>query len=152
MKVLEERAETHGDFKSGAIVSQQLKSMFQTEDMVSKEAVDNIIQKAVRIKFGHKLNIDSWRDIAGYAKLGGDACEERDIALSKNITEQQAYFLSVCNDKSLCFVITVLFTMANISYSKNLFYLIVDKALERVKELEETPGAIDVICKKKEIK
>lgn len=152
MKVLKERAETHGDFTQGAIASQTLKAMFSSNDMVSKEAVDNIIQKLVRIKFGHALNIDSWRDIAGYAKLGGERCKNEKIKYNGNLTAQQLDMLSICDNEALCFIVNILFRMANEGYSKEGFYLIVDRALEMVKELETTPGAIDVECKKKEIK
>ena len=78
--LLQERQKTHGDFKQNAQISQQLKSMFggygmQAFPAAQKEALDMIALKLSRILSGQANFKDHWDDIAGYAKLGSEACD-----------------------------------------------------------------------------
>jgi hypothetical protein len=78
--LLVERQKTHGDFKLNAEISQGIKSWFdmpQTSKLskVHREALDMIALKLSRILSGQANFKDHWDDIAGYAKLGSEACE-----------------------------------------------------------------------------
>lgn len=80
--ILVEREATHGDFTAVAGTAQDLKSTIRgrhrdatkiTESQV--EALDMICTKIARIICGDSTVKDHWDDIAGYAKLGAEACE-----------------------------------------------------------------------------
>lgn len=79
--MLVEREKTHGDFRITAHVAQGIKRAFRTlatNDRITKEqheALDMIATKIARILSGDPLERDHWDDIAGYAKLGSEACE-----------------------------------------------------------------------------
>lgn len=77
--LLVEREKTHGSFKQNAEKSQQLKLIFHRYEggmcMIHREALDMIALKISRILSGQANFKDHWDDIAGYAKLGSEACE-----------------------------------------------------------------------------
>jgi len=85
--LLVERGKTHGSFAKNAEISQALKHLFR-ENMhyivghhpnisaVHREALDQIAMKLSRILSGHASFKDHWDDIAGYAKLASEACED----------------------------------------------------------------------------
>jgi hypothetical protein len=83
--LLEERQKTHGDFRSNAAISQRIKRIVQentteraeTLSDVHKEALDMIALKLSRILSGQSQFKDHWDDIAGYAKLGSEACQNQ---------------------------------------------------------------------------
>ena len=77
--LLTEREKTHGDFKVTATASQALKNALRDWDTKGlkapqKEALEMICMKMARI-LQHPEVKDSWLDIAGYAKLGSEACD-----------------------------------------------------------------------------
>ena len=79
--LLQERQKTHGSFETNAKVSQHLKSVFmahgyRTLNPVWAEALDMIALKISRILSGQADFKDHWDDIAGYAKLGAEACQK----------------------------------------------------------------------------
>lgn len=79
--LLQEREKTHGSFAETARVAQDLKhnlrhsSMHHLEDVRQLEALDMIATKIGRILSGDPKCKDHWADIAGYAKLGEEACD-----------------------------------------------------------------------------
>ena len=81
--LLAEREKTHGSFQDNALYSQMMKSMFRqgfnkmpmSLPDVQREALDMIALKLSRILSGQALTKDHWDDIAGYAKLGSEACD-----------------------------------------------------------------------------
>lgn len=80
--LLVERGKTHGSFAMNADISQHLKNVFRTlgnhYDMINnpqREALDMIALKLSRILSGRADHRDHWDDIAGYAKLGAEACD-----------------------------------------------------------------------------
>ena len=93
--LLVERQKTHGSFELNAAISQQLKSMFEAPYLVDpknntcenakykecnavhREALDMIALKLSRILSGQANFKDHWDDIAGYAKLGSEACDPK---------------------------------------------------------------------------
>jgi hypothetical protein len=90
--LLEEREKTHGSFARNAEISQSLKQVmhgtysrggakFGTAygqlNEVHAEALDMIALKLSRILSGQANHKDHWDDIAGYAKLATEACEEK---------------------------------------------------------------------------
>lgn len=80
--ILEERQETHGEFKDVAPISQTLKIYFRAQStwdaltFVQQEALDNIAQKIARIFAGNHNFADHWVDIQGYAKLAQQEIEK----------------------------------------------------------------------------
>jgi len=77
--LLVEREKTHGDFRLVARVAQDLKEVIAKYDckgmpMTQREALDMICTKIARI-CQQPIEKDHWIDIAGYAKLGSEACE-----------------------------------------------------------------------------
>jgi hypothetical protein len=81
--LLAEREKTHGDFKLNAYYSQELKSCFREAGyrnftQAHREALDMIALKLSRILSGQANFKDHWDDIAGYAKLGAEACQSKD--------------------------------------------------------------------------
>lgn len=79
--LLIEREKTHGDFRVQGAFAQDLKKLLRRQPCYSKllpsqaEALDSICTKLSRIVCGSTQTIDHWDDIAGYAKLGAEACE-----------------------------------------------------------------------------
>lgn len=78
--LLQERAKTHGSFKQNAELSQTLKLYFRNggtapQRAEQREALDMIALKISRILSGQAHFKDHWDDIAGYAKLGAEACD-----------------------------------------------------------------------------
>lgn len=73
-RILSERAETHGDFRNGAVIFEKLMNTINTDGKKDYTAVQsyglaNIAGKLTRIIGGDCDNVDHWRDIAGYAEL-----------------------------------------------------------------------------------
>lgn len=76
-EILEQRAKTHGDFSTNAMLSQDLKNTIEyyAENCKTnltkpqKEALDMVCSKVARIICGDNSEIDHWRDIAGYVML-----------------------------------------------------------------------------------
>lgn len=85
-EILEQRAKTHGDFTTNALLSQDLKSTikYYAENCKTnlsepqKESLDMICSKIARICVGSNSEIDHWRDIAGYALLVVKELEGKD--------------------------------------------------------------------------
>lgn len=84
-KLLEERLKTHGSFATHAKTTQELKRVLRhhnkfTDWVMSdehKEALEMIMHKVGRIMAGNADFVDHWDDIAGYAKLGSQACKTK---------------------------------------------------------------------------
>jgi Domain of unknown function (DUF6378) len=81
-ELLAERAKTHGSFEVHARVTQDLKTVIEHERLKweslcfrHQEALHMITHKIGRIMAGDPNWKDHWDDIAGYAKLGSEACE-----------------------------------------------------------------------------
>ena len=81
-KTLEERGKRYGEFRDHAAIAQHLKhAMICTERWPNlsnpqKEALEMIQHKIARILNGDPNYKDNWHDIAGYAKLAEDLCDE----------------------------------------------------------------------------
>lgn len=88
--ILQEREKTHGNFATNADISQELKRIMHGTyaaggakqrtnygDMkpAQREALDQIALKLSRLLSGQPGFKDHWADIAGYAKLGEEACD-----------------------------------------------------------------------------
>ena len=77
--LLQEREKTHGNFKLVSKVAQEIKNAFHwgpNELSTSqREALDLIATKIARIVCGNSKWKEHWLDIAGYAKLGSEACD-----------------------------------------------------------------------------
>lgn len=83
--LLQERAQSYGTFVSLAKTAQEFKSVLYRE-LGSRnkrladdqaEALDMIIHKIARIINGNADHVDSWADIAGYAKLVAERLQGR---------------------------------------------------------------------------
>lgn len=74
-KTLEDRANTHGDFIEGSITFNKLMDAINEKrsnlDGVQYYALTMIAGKIVRILNGNAHKVDHYRDIIGYATLGG---------------------------------------------------------------------------------
>lgn len=73
-ETLQEREQTHGNFHAGALIfSDILKHIEKSKNLDSthKYAITMIATKLARILNGNPHEADHWRDIAGYATLGG---------------------------------------------------------------------------------
>lgn len=73
--LLEEREKVHGEFWHTATIAQELKSTVAGYapaglDATHAEAIDLICTKIARILSGNPNEVDHWKDIAGYARLG----------------------------------------------------------------------------------
>lgn len=76
--ILVEREKTHGDFRHVARDAQALKTIVNDSSLipdVQREALEMICSKIARIICGNSKEKDHWIDIAGYAKLGAEACD-----------------------------------------------------------------------------
>lgn len=81
-ETIAERGKQYGSFDDVALMSQQLKGILQNShtslSAVQQEAVEMICVKLARICAGVDPSYaDNWRDIAGYAVLGGRLNEEK---------------------------------------------------------------------------
>lgn len=82
-KTLDSRAQDYGKFIQGAEIMQMLKRMVHNYIEArgtklafdQREAIDMIIHKLGRIINGNPDKVDTWVDIAGYAKLVADRLE-----------------------------------------------------------------------------
>lgn len=80
-EILEERSKTHGDFTTHAAISQDLKQRcvqhggWQKLTAVQREAIDMICHKIGRVLNGNPNHKDHWSDIAGYAELAAQRCQ-----------------------------------------------------------------------------
>jgi Domain of unknown function (DUF6378) len=85
--LLVEREKTHGDFKTVAEISQQIKELFDKYAVkpnpvygingpcpAQREALQMIAVKIARILSGDPHCKEHWNDIKGYAELGAEAC------------------------------------------------------------------------------
>ncbi|MDP8051014.1 DUF6378 domain-containing protein [Pasteurella atlantica] len=81
-ETLKNRGNNYGSFEDVAQVSQHLKGIVihnENEDQltdVQREALEMICVKLARISMGDPDYEDNWRDIAGYAILGGSLEKE----------------------------------------------------------------------------
>ena len=83
--ILQEREKTHGSFRMTATTAQELKVHFRTLSNFSfsklparqREALDMFATKIARILSGDHSARDHWDDIAGYAQLGAEACQDQ---------------------------------------------------------------------------
>jgi len=86
MDIIQERAKTHGDYKSTAAWSQSLKDMFRSSGNWNtmtdgqKEALEMIAVKLARLLNGNPQFPDHWDDIAGYGRLGANSVEPSERA------------------------------------------------------------------------
>ncbi|HQW57343.1 MAG TPA: DUF6378 domain-containing protein [Gammaproteobacteria bacterium] len=75
-ETLAQRGKDYGDFTTHAEITQKLKAVIDEYDVrlspVHREAIDMILHKIGRICNGNPNFVDSWHDIAGYAKLVED--------------------------------------------------------------------------------
>lgn len=74
--LIAEREKTHGRWPITASIAQKLKQLVAEPgagdlSFTQREAIDMILTKVARIYAGNPDHIDHWRDIAGYAALGG---------------------------------------------------------------------------------
>ena len=71
--ILDEREKTYGAYSMQSQISQSIKWVLRKHDAkllpYQREALDMIANKIGRILNGNPNYIDSWDDIAGYAKL-----------------------------------------------------------------------------------
>ena len=75
--LLAERGRTHGDYRTHALITQDLKRVLahhvgnldRSLDDDMAETLDMIAHKIGRIIAGNPAEPDHWRDIAGYAQL-----------------------------------------------------------------------------------
>jgi hypothetical protein len=79
-ETLNERAQDYGKFKEGAALMQGIKRLLADHARLHNktfaddqwEALEMIVHKMARIVNGNPDKVDSWTDIAGYAKLVAD--------------------------------------------------------------------------------
>ncbi|MGV6989620.1 DUF6378 domain-containing protein [Testudinibacter sp. P80/BLE/0925] len=73
---LKHRQQTYGDYADTAKVAQEIKAVIYANagelNAKQQEALEMIATKMARILTGNPHYEDNWRDIAGYAQLGGD--------------------------------------------------------------------------------
>jgi hypothetical protein len=80
-KLLEERGKTHGEYSDHAAATQGMIRMWSVYKNwknfsdCQKESLHMFAHKIGRILTGDPDINDHWDDIAGYAKLGSEACE-----------------------------------------------------------------------------
>lgn len=79
---LSQRGTVHGDFSENSEVSQTMKAIIRKQNGFSslsldkREALDMIVHKIARILSGNPNHKDHWHDIAGYATLAEERCED----------------------------------------------------------------------------
>lgn len=75
--VLNEREKTHGDYGENSGVAQGIKTLmhyspgWERMTKAQRESIDLIATKLGRLSAGNPAEVDHWKDIAGYAMLGG---------------------------------------------------------------------------------
>lgn len=77
--LLVEREKTHGSFEENAKIFCKFLTCLNYEQNVNDQqrlAIMMIFAKIARIHSGNPNEKDHWNDIAGYAKLGAEACDE----------------------------------------------------------------------------
>lgn len=73
--VIAEREKTHGPYKDKAQWAQNMKRAMRCPDgwdnltPYQRESLDMIASKIARALYGDAMEVDHWRDIAGYAQL-----------------------------------------------------------------------------------
>lgn len=77
--LLQEREKTHGSFQQNAEIQQKLLGVLKDYNLqrffpAQRTAIEMICLKIARAMSNPKYK-DNWDDIAGYAKLGSEACE-----------------------------------------------------------------------------
>jgi len=77
-----DRNETHGDPHVQFHCAQRLKDVLNMKGKLERrsshvEATDWICTKLSRIRHGNANEIDHWLDIAGYALIAAEACQEK---------------------------------------------------------------------------
>lgn len=83
-KILEQREQTHGSFRTHAQTAQYLKATMRATEKWNelewgqKEALEMITHKIARILNGNADYKDHWDDIAGYATLVSRELGEKD--------------------------------------------------------------------------
>jgi len=84
-KILEERGKQYGSYRDQAELSKKLRDIILGHMRVNtptqipeymEESINMISHKIARIANGNAHNVDSWRDIGGYAILVADLLEE----------------------------------------------------------------------------
>lgn len=71
------RAQTHGEWPAQAAIATGIKDLLRSGESYpamtpgQREAVEMIAAKLSRIVSGDPAHPDHWRDVAGYAALGG---------------------------------------------------------------------------------
>jgi hypothetical protein len=93
---LNERGKSYGDFTTQANLSQTLSAIwkqhyYQTHPSEQLppfilEAVEMILHKLARSANGNPLQIDTYRDVAGYAQLVVDALQQYPGAMDTSVT------------------------------------------------------------------
>lgn len=77
-QILTERAKTYGCFRNLAEIAQALKEVLHAQpgwaalDADMKESLEMNMSKIARILNGAPEHVDSWDDLAGYARLVAD--------------------------------------------------------------------------------
>lgn len=90
-KVLNERKNSHGDFSDNAATTQEIKELmfncigWNKLSHVQREALDMIAHKIGRILAGDPNFKDHWDDIAGYATLVANRCNNPDAVKLGNM-------------------------------------------------------------------
>jgi len=83
-ETLATRGNTHGDFNTGAIISQRLCNVLRAGPSwdaltsAQMESLEMIAHKMARIVNGNPDFADHWHDISGYAKLSEVLCTNYD--------------------------------------------------------------------------
>lgn len=77
-QILAERAKTHGRIEDNARIFNELTARLPDKlTGVQRFVMAMIVAKIARIHSGRPDEKDHWDDIAGYAKLGSEACKPR---------------------------------------------------------------------------
>lgn len=77
-QIVADRQRTHGDFHQVAAITQELRTVYRCSPnwqhlaVREREALDMMAVKQARILCGDAAHPDHWRDIAGFAVLGGN--------------------------------------------------------------------------------
>ncbi|MDP8173661.1 DUF6378 domain-containing protein [Pasteurella skyensis] len=137
-QTIKKRGEVYGDFCETAYISQKLKGALRYVISKNKhfigdsqcEALEMICVKLARIATGNPSYEDNWRDIAGYAILGGDLEieleEEQDQVVFK--VGDKVYFPSVSNQ------------IFSLSFSERIDYPLL------IKELSQSFNEKGIFC------
>lgn len=77
-QILQEREKTHGTFKDNSLIWHKMIMSGPFPVGMPNEQILSITQiylKLARIMSGNFKDKDHWKDLAGYAELGAEACE-----------------------------------------------------------------------------